>query len=189
MGKQAMFFKVDFVKAYDLVRWDYLIDVLEAFGFGSVWCNWIRGILYSSKASILVNGSPTKEFSCYRGLKQGDPLASYLFILVMESLHLSFSRVVKEDLFKGVMVGDNMSSLKAWDDIILKIKSRLSKWKVKTLSIGGRLSLLKSVLGASPIYAMSIFTVPRGVLKDLESIRNRFFNGADQSDHKITWVA
>nr|GEU42675.1 RNA-directed DNA polymerase, eukaryota, reverse transcriptase zinc-binding domain protein [Tanacetum cinerariifolium] len=59
----------------------------------------------------------------------------------------------------------------------------------KTLSIGGRLTLLKSVLGASPIYAMSIFKVPRGVLKALESIRNRFFNGADQSDHKITWVA
>nr|GFC15286.1 RNA-directed DNA polymerase, eukaryota [Tanacetum cinerariifolium] len=69
-----------------------------------------------------------------------------------------------------VMVGDNMSRLKAWDDIILKIKSRLSKWKVKTLSIGGRLTLLKSVLGASPIYAMSIFTVPRGVLKALESL-------------------
>nr|GFB21476.1 RNA-directed DNA polymerase, eukaryota, reverse transcriptase zinc-binding domain protein [Tanacetum cinerariifolium] len=100
----------------------------------------------------------------------------------MESLHLSFSRVVEEDLFKG----DNMSRIKAWDDIILKIKSRLIKWKVKTLSIGGRLTLLKSVLGASPIYAMSIFTVPHGVLKALESIRNRFFNGADQSDHKIT---
>nr|GFA17279.1 RNA-directed DNA polymerase, eukaryota [Tanacetum cinerariifolium] len=141
------------------------------------------------KASILVNGSPTKEFSCYRDLKQGDSLAPYLFILVMESLHLSFSRVVEEDLFKGVMVGDNMSRLKVWDDVILKIKSRLSKWKVKTLSIGGRLTLLKSVLSASPIYDMSIFTVPRGVLKALESIHNRFFNGADQSDHKITWVA
>nr|GEW44012.1 RNA-directed DNA polymerase, eukaryota [Tanacetum cinerariifolium] len=88
--------------------------------------------------------------------------------------------------YLGVMVGDNMSRVKAWDDIILKIKSSLSKWKVKTLSIGGRLTLLKSFLGASPIYAMSIFTVPRGVLKALESIRNRFFNGADQSDHKIT---
>ncbi|GJR84160.1 RNA-directed DNA polymerase, eukaryota [Tanacetum coccineum] len=250
----------------------FLIDVLEAFGFGSVWCNWIRGILYSSKASILVNGSPTKEFSCYCGLKQGDPLAPYIFILVMESLYLSFSRMVEEDLFKGiqlprsisishifyaddamfigewsdnnlkgitnilncfflalglqinvhkcqllgvgvsnnvvqqaadsircsilnnqfqylgVMVGDNMSRLKAWDDIILHIKSRLSKWKVKTLSIGGRLTLLKSVLDASPIYTMSIFTVPRGVLKALESIRNHFFNGADQSDNKLTWV-
>nr|GFC14650.1 RNA-directed DNA polymerase, eukaryota [Tanacetum cinerariifolium] len=107
----------------------------------------------------------------------------------MESLHLSFSRVIEDDLFKGVMVGENMSRLKAWDDIILKMKSCLSKWKVKSISIGGRLTLLKSVLGASPIYDMSIFTVPCGVLKALKSIRNRFFNGADQSDHKITWVA
>nr|GEZ99325.1 RNA-directed DNA polymerase, eukaryota [Tanacetum cinerariifolium] len=106
---QAMFFKVDFAKAYDSVRWDYLLDVLEAFGFGHVWCSWIRGTLCSSKASILVNGSPFQEFSCYRGLKQGDPLAPYLFILIMESLHLSFSRVVDEGLFKGIQLSGSIS--------------------------------------------------------------------------------
>nr|GEY45812.1 RNA-directed DNA polymerase, eukaryota [Tanacetum cinerariifolium] len=47
----------------------------------------------------------------------------------------------------------------------LKLRSRLSKWKAKTLSIGGRLTLLKSVIGASPLYTMSIFKVPKGVLK------------------------
>nr|GEX38811.1 RNA-directed DNA polymerase, eukaryota, reverse transcriptase zinc-binding domain protein [Tanacetum cinerariifolium] len=67
--------------------------------------------------------------------------------------------------------------------------SRLSKWKTKTLSIGGRLTLLKSVLGASPIYCMSIFKAPKGVLKEMESIRNMFFIGADNLDKKITWVA
>nr|GEY19596.1 RNA-directed DNA polymerase, eukaryota [Tanacetum cinerariifolium] len=130
-NKQAMFFKVDFAKAYDSVRWDYLLDVLEGFGFRSTWCNWIRGTLSFAKASILVNGSPSKEFSFHRGLKQGDPIAPYLFILVMESLHLSFLRVVEAGLFK----------------------------------------------------------VPRGVLKALEAMRNRFFIGSDQSDRKITWVA
>nr|GEW12399.1 RNA-directed DNA polymerase, eukaryota, reverse transcriptase zinc-binding domain protein [Tanacetum cinerariifolium] len=39
--KQAMLFKVDFAKAYDSVRWDYLLDVLEAFEFGQTWCKWI----------------------------------------------------------------------------------------------------------------------------------------------------
>ncbi|GJU94103.1 RNA-directed DNA polymerase, eukaryota [Tanacetum coccineum] len=57
--KHAMFFKVDFAKAYDSVRWDYLLDVLEAFGFGSIWCKWIRGTFSFAKASILVNGSPS----------------------------------------------------------------------------------------------------------------------------------
>ncbi|GKA73884.1 RNA-directed DNA polymerase, eukaryota [Tanacetum coccineum] len=75
--------------------------------------------------------------------------------------------------YLGVMVGECSSRLKAWDDIILKLRSRLSKWKVKTLSIGGRLTLLKSVLGASPIYSMSIFKVPRGVLKAMEAIPSK----------------
>ncbi|GJR48045.1 RNA-directed DNA polymerase, eukaryota [Tanacetum coccineum] len=57
----AMVFKIDFAKAYDSIRWDYLGDVLKSFGFGVKWCSWIRGILNSSMASILVNGSPTKD--------------------------------------------------------------------------------------------------------------------------------
>ncbi|GJV46815.1 RNA-directed DNA polymerase, eukaryota [Tanacetum coccineum] len=101
--QQAMIFKVDFAKAYDSVRWDYLDDVLISFGFGPKWRSWIRGSLSSGKASILVNGSPTTEFHLYRGLKQGDPLAPFLFLLIMESLHLSFSRAVEasEDFLKG----------------------------------------------------------------------------------------
>nr|GEZ66489.1 RNA-directed DNA polymerase, eukaryota [Tanacetum cinerariifolium] len=52
--------------------------------------------------------------------------------------------------YLGVMVGELMSRRSAWDDTVNKIQSRLFNWKVKTLSIGGRLTLLKSVLGASP---------------------------------------
>ncbi|GJV91444.1 RNA-directed DNA polymerase, eukaryota, partial [Tanacetum coccineum] len=227
--KQAMFFKVDFAKAYDLVRWDYFLDVLEAFGFGQIWCKWVRGTFSSARASVLVNGSPSNEFSFHCGLKQGDPLSPFLFILIMESLHLSFSRAVDEGLFKGVQLqgsisishlfyeddamfigewsdanlkgivnilkcfflasGLCMSRHKAWADTVLKLRSRLSNWKVKTLSIGGRLTLLKSVLGASPLYNMSIFKVPRGILKAMEAFRSSFFNGADSSDKKITWAA
>nr|GEZ11567.1 hypothetical protein [Tanacetum cinerariifolium] len=108
-NKKSMFFKVDFAKAYDSVRCDYLIDVLEAFGFGPTWCKWIRGTFCFAKASILVNGSPSNEFQFHHGLKQGDPLSPYLFILVMESLHLSFSRAVEEGLFKGICLNGPVS--------------------------------------------------------------------------------
>nr|GEX54670.1 RNA-directed DNA polymerase, eukaryota [Tanacetum cinerariifolium] len=91
--------------------------------------------------------------------------------------------------YLGVMVGDSMSQKLAWADSVQKLYSRLSKWKVKTLYVEGRLTLLKSVLGDSPLYNMSIYKVPKGVLKEMEAIRCNFFNGADPAERKITWVS
>nr|GFD07528.1 RNA-directed DNA polymerase, eukaryota, reverse transcriptase zinc-binding domain protein [Tanacetum cinerariifolium] len=104
-----MIFKVDFAKAYDSIRWDFLDDVLISFGFGSKWRSWIRGSLSSGKASILVNGSPTTEFHFHRGLKHGDPLAPFLFLLIMKSLHLSFSRAVEAEIFTGFRVDHSIT--------------------------------------------------------------------------------
>ncbi|GKA88083.1 hypothetical protein Tco_0809847 [Tanacetum coccineum] len=76
----------------------------------------------------------------------------------VKQLRHSLNRAVLYGLFtimehKSVIIGfrwaAGMTRHKAWDDVILKLQSRLSKWKAKTLSIGGRLTLLKSVLGAS----------------------------------------
>nr|GEY33898.1 putative RNA-directed DNA polymerase, eukaryota, reverse transcriptase zinc-binding domain protein [Tanacetum cinerariifolium] len=106
--KQSLIFKVDFEKAYDSVRWDFLDDVLKKFGFRTKWCNWIHTCLKSSRGSILINGSPTEEFQCFRGLKQGDPLSPFLFILVMESLHLSFQRVVEAGLFTSLFLSKSL---------------------------------------------------------------------------------
>ncbi|GJR86918.1 RNA-directed DNA polymerase, eukaryota, reverse transcriptase zinc-binding domain protein [Tanacetum coccineum] len=89
--------------------------------------------------------------------------------------------------YLGVKVGCNMSYIGSWDDVISKVSTRLSKWKIKSLSIGGRLSLLKSVLTSIPLYHMSIFKVPMGVLKKLESIRRNFFNGHDGFARKSSW--
>ncbi|GJW93796.1 RNA-directed DNA polymerase, eukaryota, partial [Tanacetum coccineum] len=258
--KQALIFKVDFEKAYDSVRWDFLDDVLRKFGFGDKWCKWIQCCLRSSRGSIMVNGSPTEEFQFGKGLKQGDPLSPFLFILIMESLHISFQRIVDAGLFKGIkigggmvnlshlfyaddavfvgqwcdsnittlvhvlecfhkvsglrinmckskimgvnvegemvnraagklgclvlktpflylgsMVGGNMFRKAMWNDIMERVKKRLSKWKMQMLSIGGRLTLVKSVLGSMPIFYFSIFKVPMGVLRELENIRKHFF--------------
>nr|GEY19367.1 RNA-directed DNA polymerase, eukaryota [Tanacetum cinerariifolium] len=236
--KQSFIFKVDFEKAYDSVRWDFLDDVLKKFGFGNKWCDWIQTCLKSSRGSILINGSPTEEFQFCKGLKQGDPLSPFLFILIMEGLYLSFLRVVDAGLFMGIKlshlvnlshmfyaydavfvgqwsdsnintlihmldclyrasclrmnmtkskimgvhveggmvkhaasklgcltlntpfyylgskVGGSMSRVQAWKEVIDKVKSRISKWKMKALSIGGR----------------------------------QFFNGHEVGNNKATWV-
>nr|GEW89979.1 RNA-directed DNA polymerase, eukaryota, reverse transcriptase zinc-binding domain protein [Tanacetum cinerariifolium] len=85
-------------------------------------------------------------------------------------------------------VGDSMSRIHPWNEVIDGMNARLSRWKLKTLSIGGRLTLLKSVLGATPIYHMSIFKGPMKVLHTMETIRSRFFKGAKSKSNKQSWV-
>nr|GEY40475.1 RNA-directed DNA polymerase, eukaryota [Tanacetum cinerariifolium] len=106
--KHSFIFKVDFEKAYDSVRWDYLDDVFKKFGFGERWCGWIQECLRSSWGSVIVNGSPMKEFQFFKGLKQGDPLSPFIFILIMESLHILFQRVVDAGMFKGIVLDSSM---------------------------------------------------------------------------------
>nr|GEW84339.1 RNA-directed DNA polymerase, eukaryota, reverse transcriptase zinc-binding domain protein [Tanacetum cinerariifolium] len=61
--KKKMLFKVDFEKAFDYVSWKYLDYMLHKLGFGSTWRTWINNCLMSARTSILINGSPTSEFS------------------------------------------------------------------------------------------------------------------------------
>ncbi|GKC63792.1 RNA-directed DNA polymerase, eukaryota, partial [Tanacetum coccineum] len=90
--------------------------------------------------------------------------------------------------YLGVKVADVMSKVKSWDEVTLKLSGSLSKWKLNTLLIGGRLTLIKYVLTLIPLYYMSIFKVPVGVLNKLESIRRNFFNGVDGLVRKMTWI-
>ncbi|GJY78387.1 hypothetical protein Tco_0484188 [Tanacetum coccineum] len=90
--------------------------------------------------------------------------------------------------YLGVMVGGNMATgLKVWNETILKALSSCSiEWKINTLSIGGRLTLLKSVLGSTPIYSKSLYKVPKSILNLLESLRRNFFNGVQGDERKIS---
>ncbi|GKC99780.1 RNA-directed DNA polymerase, eukaryota [Tanacetum coccineum] len=69
---------------------------------------------------IIINGSSTVEFQFFKGLKQGDPLSPFLFILIMESLHLSFQRVVDAGMFKGLHLSPlvNLSHMFYTDDAV-----------------------------------------------------------------------
>ncbi|GJQ94065.1 RNA-directed DNA polymerase, eukaryota, reverse transcriptase zinc-binding domain protein [Tanacetum coccineum] len=90
--------------------------------------------------------------------------------------------------YLGVNIGGNMTRINSWDVVINKTLSRLSKWKLKVLSIGGRLTLLKYDLGSISIYYMSMFRAPIQVINKLESIRSHFFNGVDHNVRKMSFV-
>nr|GEV97068.1 RNA-directed DNA polymerase, eukaryota, reverse transcriptase zinc-binding domain protein [Tanacetum cinerariifolium] len=132
--------------------------------FADRWRGWIQGCLKSPMGLVLVNESPTVEFQFQNGLFSGINIGpslkiSHLFyaddvvFVAMKEIDQAASFVGCSTFktpfsYLGVMVGGSMSRIHTWDDIISKILSQMSKWKLKTLSIGGRLTLLKSVIRA-----------------------------------------
>jgi len=80
-------------------------------------------------------------------------------------------------VYLGLPIGGNARRLSFWDPLISRINSRLSGWRSRYLSLGGRLVLLKSVLSSLPVYALSFFKAPSGIVSSIESILNNFFLG------------
>jgi len=104
--RRGVFLKVDFEKAYDSVRWSFLLDMLNRLGFHVRWIKWVQGCLESAAISFLVNGCPIEEFRPTRGLRQGDPMAPFLFLVVAEGLAGLVHSSSKENLLREVKVGE-----------------------------------------------------------------------------------
>ncbi|KAJ0682333.1 putative RNA-directed DNA polymerase [Helianthus annuus] len=119
--KELLIFKVDFEKAYDSINWKFLFGIMEKMDFPLKWVSWIKGCLVSGMGSVLVNGSPTKEFSYKRGLRQGDPLSPFLFIIAMEIVTLFVNRLSQKGVFQGCQLpngGPNITHLCYADDVV-----------------------------------------------------------------------
>ncbi|XP_024990648.1 uncharacterized protein LOC112524938 [Cynara cardunculus var. scolymus] len=124
-------FKVDFEKAYDSVNWNFLFHTMKQMGFGEKWINWIRVCLKSASTSILINGTPFDEFHMQRGLRQGDPLTLFLFLLLGEVLQLMIRSACNQGLFKGIRLAKsnwNLFLLQFADDALI-----FGKWSRKNL--------------------------------------------------------
>ncbi|KAL0282747.1 UNVERIFIED_CONTAM: hypothetical protein Sradi_7253000, partial [Sesamum radiatum] len=80
--------KVDLRKAYDTVEWDFLKAALTLFGFPERFIQWIVECVTTPSYSVCFNGAPHGFFRGTRGLRQGDPMSPFLFVLVMEVLTL-----------------------------------------------------------------------------------------------------
>ncbi|CAL5442302.1 unnamed protein product [Camellia sinensis] len=120
--KKGVIIKLDFENAYGLVNWGFLHLMMLNFGFGKRWTEWIMECVTTARISVLVNWSPTAEFSPQRGVRQGGPLSPFLFNLVAEGLNILLSRAYQMGITKGVKIGAIdvlLSHLQFADDSIL----------------------------------------------------------------------
>jgi exonuclease III len=97
----GMLIKLDLSKAFDRASWQYIRAVLNSFGFDQTWISWVMNLTSSAFFSILVNGVPSKPFSPTRGIRQGDPLSPFLFVLLAEGL----GRYIKASIYDGSLKG------------------------------------------------------------------------------------
>jgi hypothetical protein len=267
--------KLDMHKAYDRVEWCFLEKMMIKLGFSARWVSLIMACVSSVRYSIRFNSNTTETFTPTRGIRQGDPLSPYLFLLCAEGLscmlnhaeergeivgvrvcrdasmisHLLFaddSLILMEangnnahklkqilDLYcdsSGQLVSDAKSSVyfspntcveerivvceklnivteslndkylglpamvgadrsDCFQHLIEKVLKRINGWKEKLLSMGGKEVLLKAVAQAIPVFAMTVFKIPKNICKGITDAISQLWWGDDDDHKRMHWLA
>ena len=118
---------IDFKKAFDSVSRDFLFRTLSAFHFGPSFIQWIHTFYNNISSCVLNNGFSTAPFDVQRGVRQGDPLSSYLFIIVLEILTISIRSnknvqgiLVDGEEIKLELFADDLTAFLLNDNSLLK---------------------------------------------------------------------
>jgi len=94
--------KMDMSKAYDRVEWDFLKDYLSRLGFHPIWVQWTMQCITTISFSVKFNGTQLQYFQPSRGIRQGDPLSPYIFILMANMLSTLIHQALNMGNLKGI---------------------------------------------------------------------------------------
>jgi hypothetical protein len=109
-NQDLVFLKLDYRKAFDRVEWDFLFACLQRFGLAGQFIDLIKLLFTGASASVSINRGQTKSFPLCRGVRQGCPIAPYLFILVQEALNLAVKQAEQKGEIQGIKLPDSHQS-------------------------------------------------------------------------------
>jgi hypothetical protein len=168
-----MAIKIDLEKAYDRLEWSFIRLTLQFFKFPSGWIDLIMSCVSSTSLSVLVNGERLTEFAPSRGIRQGDPLSPYLFIMCMEYLAWLIQVEVESGNWIGVKptrTGPAFTHLFFADDLVLFAKATSKSCQAINRALGRfcEISGQKVNLAKSNIFLPSRSNISRAPLLERE---------------------
>lgn len=122
-GPSSCAIKMDIMKAFDTVKWSYLMTILIHMNIPERIRNWIYICISTPSFSVNINGSLTGNFRATRGLRQGDPLSPTLFIFVIEGFTQLLKSKTQLGPFKHHLICNSLrlSSLAFADELFIHL--------------------------------------------------------------------
>ncbi|KAH1217645.1 putative ribonuclease H protein [Glycine max] len=90
-------------------------------------------------------------------------------------------------IYLGILIGANHRKASTWELIVQKFESNLSRWKQRSLSIGGRVTLINSILSSLPLFFLLFFKIPTCVVNELVHLQCEFLWRGEEGRRKIAW--
>jgi hypothetical protein len=155
--------KIDMSKAFDRMEWSFVIQIMQKLGFPPNWCSWIYKCLATVTYRIIINGDTYEEIIPSRGLRQGDPLSPYLFILCSEMLSSMLAQAESNGRISGIKVRNGGTSINHlfFDDSLLFCKANRKDF----MSLASILSQFSAISGQSINHCKSSIILRKSVNK------------------------